>query len=126
MSARVLVVVENDPDFLLLIRLHLEEDDRIEITGEAGSADEAMEMVRAAGPGLVILDHYLRGEVRGLETAPRLRREAPGVKILLLSSDNLSGEAQAEPAVDAFVWKGEIERLLPTTQRLLGLAPVTA
>lgn len=124
--ARVLVVVENDPDFRILIRLHLGEDHRIEITGEAGSADEAMEMVREAGPGMVILDHYLNGDGRGLEAAPRLRRAAPQAKILLLSSDDLSAEARAEPAVDAFVWKGEIERLLPTTQRLLGLEPISA
>lgn len=124
--ARVLVVVENDPDFLILIRLHLGEDPRIVITGEADSADEAVEMVREAGPGLVILDHYLSGEVKGLETAPRIREEAPDASILLLSSDDLSTEARAEPTIDAFVWKGEIERLLPAAQRLLGLAPLSA
>lgn len=124
-NGRVLVVVENDPDFLLLIRLHLQEDPRIEITDEVGSAEEAVRAVARQGPGLVILDHWLDGEEHGLEAAARIKEAFPDASILLLSSDNLSAEARAEPAVDAFVWKGEIERLLPTTRRLLGLEPAS-
>lgn len=121
--AGVLVVVENDPDFQLLIRLHLADDPRIEITDEVGSAEEALDLVAERGTGLVILDHWLDGDEYGLEAAPRIKEAAPDVAVLLLSSDNLSAEAGAEPAVDGFVWKAEIERLLPACQRLLGLEP---
>jgi DNA-binding NarL/FixJ family response regulator len=122
-SAHVLVLVENDPDFQLLIRLRLADDPRIEITEEVGSASAAVQVVARHGTGLVILDHWLDGEENGLEAAPRIKEAAPEVRILLISSDDLSGEALAEPAVDGFVWKAEIDRLLPTCQRLLGLEP---
>lgn len=121
-SARVLVVVENDPDFRRLIRLQLAEDPRIEISGEAGTAEEALEWIRDARTGLIILDHYLAGGERGIEAAPRLKRIAPHACILLLSADDLSAEARREPAIDVFLRKIDLEELLPTAQRLLGLS----
>jgi len=121
--SRVLVLVENDPDFRLLIRLHLADDPRIEITEEVSSANEAIQVMARHGTGLVILDHWLDGDQDGLDAAPRIKEAAPDVCVLLISSDNLSAEARAEPAVDGFVWKAEIDTLLPTCQRLLGLEP---
>lgn len=120
-AALVLVVVENDPDFRRLIRIALSEDPRIEISGEAETAEGALQRVRDAGPGLIILDHFLAEGDRGLDAAPRLKEIAPAACILLLSADDLSAEARREPAVDAFLRKIDIEALLPTAQRLLGL-----
>jgi hypothetical protein len=59
----------------------------------------------------------------GLQAAPLLKEAAPATKILLFTAFDLSGQAAAEPAIDAFLSKTQIERLLPVTQALLGLQP---
>jgi DNA-binding NarL/FixJ family response regulator len=122
---RVLVVVEDEVDIRLLIRMTLLDDPRIELFGEAASAREAIELARTASPGLIILDHSIEGDIMGLQAAPLLREAAPNAKILLFTAFDLSKEAAAEPSVDAFLSKAHMDRLLPTVQELLGLPPLT-
>jgi hypothetical protein len=59
----------------------------------------------------------------GLQAAPLLKEVAPHAKILLFTAFDLSAQAADELAVDAFLSKTNIDRLLPVTQDLLGLAP---
>jgi hypothetical protein len=61
----------------------------------------------------------------GLSAAPQLKEAAPESKILLFTAYDLEAEARREPAVDAYLRKDEIGKLLPTAQRLLGLEPVS-
>lgn len=122
MSAfRVLVVIENDPDMRRLIRLELMDDPEIEVAGEAATVEAAIELMRGAETGLVILDHFLDDETRGIEAAPALKAAAPGARILLLTSDDLAAEARRQPAIDAYLRKTDIDKLLPTARELLGL-----
>jgi len=122
----VLLVVEDEPDFRKLIRLSLEEDPRILSTGEATTAQQAIEVARKSHPDLVILDNYLEGDLDGLEAAPMLKAAAPESKILLFTAYDLSAQARREPAIDAFLRKDDIKKLLPVAQRLLGLDPEEA
>jgi DNA-binding NarL/FixJ family response regulator len=126
MTTKVLVTVEDEPDVRRMIHALLSRDPRLEILGEAASADEAVELARSTCPGLIVLDHLIEGPVTGLEAAPQLKSVAPAAKILLFSAHDLRKEARREPAVDAFVRKDDATRLLPTAQRLLGLDPVAA
>lgn len=121
---RVLVIVEDEADVRWLIRLTLLEDPRLEIFGEAATAADAIALARNSQPGLIILDHSIEGEVMGLDAAPMLREAAPEAKILLFSAFDLAQEAQREPAVDEFLLKTNIDRLLPTVHRLLGLPAI--
>ena len=122
-QAIVLVVVEDEQDFRILIRAALREDPRLQMRGEATDAQAAVEVAREAEPGLIILDNYLEGTVSGLEAAPMLKAAVPEAKILLLTSYDLAAEARREPAIDAYLRKDQIDQLLPTAQRLLGLDP---
>ncbi|HVE98809.1 MAG TPA: response regulator [Mycobacteriales bacterium] len=122
-KARILVVVEDEEDIRLLIRLLLRDDPRIELFGEASSAQEAIELARSAHPGLIILDHSIDGDVMGLQAAPLLKEAAPEAKILLFTAFDLQKEAEAEPAVDGFLSKSNMDRLLPTVQTMLDLEP---
>lgn len=119
-----LVLVEDDPDYRLLIRVAFGVDPRFEMSGEARSVESGIQLAREAHPRLIILDHNLHGEMIGLSAAPQLKAAAPDSKILLFSAYDLEAEARREPAVDAYVRKDEIGKLLPTAQRLLGLKPV--
>jgi len=122
-AVRVLVIVEDDPDMREVIRLTMQVDARLHIMGEAASAREAIDLARSLDPGVIILDHSIEGDVMGLEAAPMLKEAAPNAKILLFSAYDLAREAAAEPALDGFLRKDAIGKLLPTVQRLAGLEP---
>jgi two-component system, NarL family, vancomycin resistance associated response regulator VraR len=121
MTLKILVIVEDEEDMRMMIRAILLTDQRLEIVGEAASAAEAIEAAKSLDPGLIILDHSIEGDVMGLEAAPLLKQVAPFAKILLFSAFDLEIEAAAEPAIDAFLSKSHVRKLLPTVQQLLEL-----
>ena len=118
---KVFVVVEDEPDMRALIALTLGRDPRLELVGQAASAEEALAVLDSCEPGLIILDHGIEGELMGLDAAPLLKEKAPNAKILLFTAFDMRKEATAEPAVDEFLRKDRIGDLLPTVQRMLGL-----
>lgn len=118
---KVFVVVEDEPDMRALISLTLGRDPRLELLGEAASAEEALAVLDTCEPGLIILDHGIEGDVMGLDAAPLLKAKAPQAKILLFTAFDMRSEASREPAVDEFLRKDRIGDLLATVQRMLGL-----
>jgi DNA-binding NarL/FixJ family response regulator len=120
---RVLVVVDDDPDVRAVVRAIMAADPRLEVMGEASSADEAVELARSLEPRVIILDHYIDGDVMGLEAAPRLKEVAPRAKILLFTAYDMAAQAKAEPAVDGYLRKDSISELLPTVLEMLALPP---
>jgi DNA-binding NarL/FixJ family response regulator len=118
---RALVVVEDDRDMRLLVKVTLAADPRIEVAGEASSAEDALALARTLDPGLIILDHAIDGDITGLDAAPLLKRLAPNAKILLFTAYDLAAQAGAEPAIDAYLRKDDINLLLRTVRRLLKL-----
>jgi len=118
---KVFVVVEDEPDMRMLISMMLAKDPRLELLGEAASADEALQVLDSIDPGLIVLDHGIEGEVMGLDAAPLLKAKAPNAKILLFTAFDMQREAEAEPAVDGYLRKDRIDQLLPTALRLLEL-----
>jgi two-component system nitrate/nitrite response regulator NarL len=120
-SLNVLVVVEDDPDMRRLIRYILAADERLNVTGEATTAEEAVRLARELDPALIVLDHFLVGPVTGLKAAPMLREAAPRARIILFSSHDLTVEASQEPSVDVFLSKRQVGSLLGVALELLGL-----
>lgn len=118
---KVFVVVEDEPDMRMLIAMMLAKDDRLELLGEAASAEEALDVIDSLDPGLIVLDHGIEGELMGLEAAPLLKAKAPHAKILLFTAFDMSREAAAEPSIDGYLRKDRIDQLLPTALRLLDL-----
>ena len=123
----VLTVVEDDLDLRLLVRLKFEADPEFTLAGEASSAEEAIRVLHAGAGrvGLIVLDHSLEGTTTGLEVAPELKTICPNAKIILFTAyDSIRERAEAEPAIDAFLLKTHIERLLPLARKLVGLDQV--
>ena len=125
-NTTALVIVEDEPDIRLLIRMLLTQDVRLEVVGEATSAAGALELARSASPGLIVLDHSVDGPVTGLEAASSLKAAAPGVKIILFSAYDLAADARRSPDVDAYLPKDQPSKLLPLAQQLLGIGPSPA
>jgi DNA-binding NarL/FixJ family response regulator len=67
------------------IRTLLEKIPNVEVVGEASTGREALEMVKTRLPNLVLMDIAM-AELGGLEALPRIIRDFPGVKVIMLSA----------------------------------------
>jgi len=57
---------------------------RIKIVGEAADGDEALRMTRELSPHVVVMDISMPG-MNGLAVTEQLRKEAPEIKVLIIS-----------------------------------------
>jgi DNA-binding NarL/FixJ family response regulator len=67
------------------IRSLLEEMPGVEVVGEANNGREALELVRSELPNLVLMDIAMPGS-GGLETLPRITKNFPDTKVVMLSA----------------------------------------
>lgn len=80
-----IVIVEDHLMFREVLRKVCSEELRHEVVGEADHGLRALELIERVAPDLVLLDLHLPG-LDGFGVAQELRRRAPQVKILVLSS----------------------------------------
>jgi DNA-binding NarL/FixJ family response regulator len=67
------------------VRALLERMACVEVVGEASTGREAIERARTLHPELILLDIAMP-ELTGLEALPRLKKEFPAIKVLMLSA----------------------------------------
>ena len=67
------------------IRSLLEKTPGVEVVGEASNGREALELIRTQLPKLVLMDIAMR-ELGGLEALPRITKDFPSVKVIILSA----------------------------------------
>jgi DNA-binding NarL/FixJ family response regulator len=101
------VICDDEADLRELTRFGLELDRRLQVLGEAESAEECIEVVRELSPDAIVLDLGLPG-MDGLDAIPLLRGVSPAVSIVVLSGmDAARMERPAlERGADAYVQKG--------------------
>src|SRR3954467_3205169 len=93
--------------FRALIRYSLEEEDGIEVVGEAADGNEGVRQAADLQPDVVLLDLSMP-ECDGLEAIPAMRQRAPRSRIVALSgftADRMSGPVIASGA-RAYLEKG--------------------
>lgn len=66
------------------LRLLLDAQEDMEVIGEAGNSKDATFRARALQPDVILLDVVMPGE-SGIEALPRLLKESPKTKVLVLS-----------------------------------------
>jgi DNA-binding NarL/FixJ family response regulator len=112
------LVVEDEADLRRLVRMVIDFDDRLEVTGAVGTGEEAVAMAIATRPDLVVLDHWLGGPLTGLDVAARVREACPRAQLILFTAgcevDDLN-----DGGVDAVVLKSDISLLPEVAHRLL-------
>jgi DNA-binding NarL/FixJ family response regulator len=69
------------------LRALLERMPSVEVVGEAATGREAIERARTLHPELILLDIAMP-ELTGLEALPRLKKEFPEIKVMMLSAHN--------------------------------------
>jgi DNA-binding NarL/FixJ family response regulator len=67
------------------IRALLEKIPNVEVVGEAGTGREALELARSKLPNIVLMDIAMT-ELGGLEALPRIMKDFPSVKVIILSA----------------------------------------
>ncbi len=85
------MLVDDEPDVRFLAATILAGAEGVEVVAEASRGEEALELLAAADPHVVVLDSRMPG-LSGLQTAAELRRRRPGQALVLCS-------ANADPAV---------------------------
>ncbi|HSH62006.1 MAG TPA: response regulator transcription factor [Acidimicrobiales bacterium] len=79
-----MVVVEDHPLFRSGLTALLGDLERFEVVGQAGSGEQAEEVVTAAHPDVVLMDLHLPG-IGGVETTARIIARQPGTAVLVLT-----------------------------------------
>ena len=67
------------------IRSLLEKIPNVEVVGEASTGRQALEMAKTRLPNLVFMDIAM-AELAGLEALPRITKDFPGVRVIILSA----------------------------------------
>src|SRR5436190_7794413 len=83
-AAKRLVIVDDHPLFRKGLQELIHSDDSFAVCGEAGSASEAMDVIRKLQPDLVIVDLSLPG-ANGIELIKNIRAEYQKLPVLILS-----------------------------------------
>jgi DNA-binding NarL/FixJ family response regulator len=91
----------------------------LEVVGQAGDGQEAIELVRRFRPDLVLMDVIMPG-IDGVTTTQRIRDEFPGVRVVILSS------VDEEAAVVAAVRAGAFGYVLKNTSIQILLETIRA
>ena len=105
-NPRSVLVVDDQAPFRLAARAVLCRLDEFEFAGEASSGPEAIELVHALRPALVLMDIHMP-EMNGIEATRRIVSVHPEVSVILCSTHDpkdLPAEAAASGAI-AYVSK---------------------
>lgn len=121
MSPPIRVLLCDDvPAFRALVRYSLEDEEGIEVVGEAADGNEGVRQAADLRPDVVLLDLSMP-ECDGLEAIPALRVRAPECAIVALSG--FAADRMAEPVMArgamAYLEKGvELSEIVATIREV--------
>ena len=121
------VVVDDDEDFLWLIRLSLQLEHDITVIGEAEEAETGVALALREQPDIVVMD-LMMPRIDGFEATKQIKRSRPAVKVLALSSlslDNAIRQETHRSGADALLGKHDIATALVPMIRSLHKARVS-
>jgi len=120
-SLRVLLVDDNQA-FLDLARRELSADARVEIVGQAQSAEEALAQMQRVRPELVLLDIGLP-QMNGLEATRQIKAQLGAPRVVLVTIHDTPDYRTAGMAAgaDGFIVKEEFDtQISPLIETLFG------
>jgi len=110
MAVRVLIVDDQQP-FRLAARMVVEATDGFEVVGEAETGESSVDLARALGPDLVLMDVNLPG-IDGLEATRQILAGGDHPVVVLLLSTYEEAEyapRAAECGAAAYIPKSELD-----------------
>ncbi|WP_143591787.1 response regulator [Thermoactinospora rubra] len=102
-----ILLADDHPIFRYGLRAVLASDPDMELVGEAGSGEEAVELTRGLRPDVVLMDISMPG-LNGVEATHRILQESPGTNILIVTmyDDSASVLAALKAGARGYVIKG--------------------
>ena len=119
MGATILIVDDNT-QLRAFMREIVAEVSNLQVVGEAADGAEAMRLVQALRPAIVLLD-LIMPQVNGLEVLQWIKAECPETKVIIVTVHDEDAYRQAAEAsgADAFLLKKTlVTDLLPTIRCL--------
>jgi DNA-binding NarL/FixJ family response regulator len=124
MGPQRVLVVDDDPDYRLLVRLALgAPESGFEVVAEAGDGDAAVAAAGRDQPDVVLLDCTLPG-ADAFDALPGLRKAAPDARIVLVSGHDpadLRAASRSAGAVGYLTKETPARRLAAELDALVGL-----
>lgn len=125
-----IVLADDAEDLRHLLRMVLERDGRLQVVGEAGDGETALDVIRSTDPDLVVLDLAMP-VLDGFGVLGRLRDEDPSLPVVVILSGFTSGESAEqvlELGATGYLEKGfaladVADRLVEIHARRDGVAP---
>ena len=115
------LIVDDEPDVLLLLRVQMEGRPDVELLGTATDGQEAIDACRDLQPEAVVMD-LLMPKMTGFDAIEVLRKEMPEIGIVAHSA--LTGESVREQmgrlGVPLVVKSGDIEPLIKALRAAAG------
>jgi DNA-binding NarL/FixJ family response regulator len=112
------LLIEDDSDFVYLIKKEIEKDEKLKYLGYASNKALGAAMAREHNPGIVVTDLNLSGsELDGIDAAKEIRLTT-GAKILLLTSFEQPGiviDAAKKAFAAGYIFKSQCSTLLTDT-----------
>lgn len=101
-----LLLVDDHSLFRRGLKALLDQDDRFEVSAEAGDVGEALRQLAKGEPDVILLDNHLPG-VRGVDAIPALKEAAPRARVLMLtvSEDAQDLSAALQAGADGYLLK---------------------
>jgi DNA-binding NarL/FixJ family response regulator len=117
-----ILIVDDHTQLRVLMREIVAEVSDLHVVGEAADGEEAIRLVQALRPAIVLLDLAIPG-VSGLEVLQWMKVEHPETKVIIVTVHTEDAYRQAAEAggANAFLLKKTlVTDLLPAIQRLCG------
>lgn len=97
------LIVDDEPDLRLMLRLALRRDARFEVCGEAENGEVALDVASQLQPDIILLD-LMMPVMDGLTALPRLQTSSPRSMVVVLSALDAADNADATFAQGAFAY----------------------
>lgn len=114
-----ILLVDDNIEFLTVLGRFLEADGRHEVVGKALGGREGLRMAQELDPDVAIVDYDMPG-IDGPETVRRMKREAPGIRTVVITGllEHEYAGPSLQAGADRFLAKHKIEELLSFLQSL--------
>lgn len=112
-------IVDDEPMGRSSLRYVLARDPEVEIVGEAGDGDAALELIRRELPDVVFLDVHMPGRT-GLEVLEALREEERPLVVFATAYDHYAVTAFEKSAVDYLLKPFDDARLVQALEKVKG------
>ena len=121
--ARTVVVVDDEADLRMLLRVQLQQE-HFAVVGEAADGETALDRCSDLTPDAVVLDLHMPG-MSGTEVARHLRSTDPTLVIVAYTADPHSSDKQELESLGVTIVAktGRVEALMDALRELLASRP---